>query len=87
MPSNKDYYKFMGSLTTPPCSENVKWNVYKTEMTISKKQVKEFYNIFGHTNNRAFLSGNLCQIFSKIGLALPFLNITATTANFPSFVA
>ena len=58
MPSNKDYYKFMGSLTTPPCSENVKWNVYKTEMTISKKQVKEFYNIFGHTNNRALQNTN-----------------------------
>jgi carbonic anhydrase len=40
------YYKFMGSLTTPPCSEKVKWHVYKTEMTISKEQVKAFYNIF-----------------------------------------
>jgi carbonic anhydrase len=36
----------------------VKWNVYKTEMTISKKQVKEFYNIFGHTNNRSLQNTN-----------------------------
>ena len=58
MPSNKEYYKFMGSLTTPPCSENVKWNVFKTSMTISKEQVKQFYNIFGHTNNRPIQNTN-----------------------------
>ena len=52
MPLNKDYYKFIGSLTTPPCSENVKWNVFKTSMTISKEQVKQFFDIFEHPNNR-----------------------------------
>jgi len=52
LPSNPDYYKFTGSLTTPPCSENVKWNVYKTTMSISKEQVEEFFNIFNHSNNR-----------------------------------
>jgi len=52
LPSNKEYYKFMGSLTTPPCSENVKWNVFKTTMSISKEQIKQFFNIFGHSNNR-----------------------------------
>jgi carbonic anhydrase len=58
MPSDKDYYQFMGSLTTPPCSENVKWNVYKTEMTISKEQVQKFYDIFGHSNNRPLQDTN-----------------------------
>ena len=58
MPSDKDYYKFMGSLTTPPCSENVKWNVYKTEMNISKNQVQKFYDIFGHANNRPLQDTN-----------------------------
>ena len=58
MPSDKDYYKFMGSLTTPPCSESVKWNVYKKVMNISKEQVREFYNIFGHTNNRPLQNTN-----------------------------
>lgn len=52
MPANQDYYKFMGSLTTPPCTENVKWNVFKISMNISKEQVKKFYNVFGHSNNR-----------------------------------
>ncbi len=58
MPSNKEYYKFMGSLTTPPCSENVKWNVFKTPMTISKEQVKQFFDTFGHSNNRPIQDTN-----------------------------
>jgi len=58
MPSDKDYYKFMGSLTTPPCSENVKWNVFKTSVTISSEQVETFFNIFGHTNNRPIQETN-----------------------------
>jgi len=50
--SNKNYYKFTGSLTTPPCSEEVKWHVIKKPLTISKAQVKQFFDIYGHTNNR-----------------------------------
>ena len=52
MPKNKAYYKFMGSLTTPPCSENVKWHVLKTPVTVSKEQVNTFFNLFGFPNNR-----------------------------------
>ncbi len=46
IPSNQDYYKFMGSLTTPPCSENVKWIVFKNHMSVSKQQIQK-------TNGRA----------------------------------
>jgi carbonic anhydrase len=52
MPDNKDYYKFMGSLTTPPCSENVKWFVYKTPLTASKEQINAFFDTFSFPNNR-----------------------------------
>lgn len=58
MPANKDYYQFMGSLTTPPCSENVKWNVFKNPMTISKAQVKQFFDILNHSNNRPIQDTN-----------------------------
>jgi carbonic anhydrase len=58
MPTDKEYYKFMGSLTTPPCSENVKWHVFKTPVTISKEQVKEFFDIYGHANNRPIQATN-----------------------------
>lgn len=33
------YYHFMGSLTTPPCSENVKWYVMKEVQSASKGQI------------------------------------------------
>jgi carbonic anhydrase len=58
MPENKDYYKFMGSLTTPPCSENVKWHVLKTPLTISKEQINAFFSQFGFPNNRPIQNTN-----------------------------
>lgn len=40
LPKNTDnYYHFMGSLTTPPCSENVKWYVMKEAQSVTKEQV------------------------------------------------
>ncbi len=50
IPSDKDYYRFNGSLTTPPCSEGVRWLVIKDTKTISPEQVKEFAKAMGHNN-------------------------------------
>jgi len=58
MPENKDYYKFKGSLTTPPCSEDVKWHVYKHPLKVSKAQVIEFFTQFGFPNNRPVQPSN-----------------------------
>jgi carbonic anhydrase len=52
MPKDKSYYKFNGSLTTPPCSEGVKWMVLKNYSHVSKGQVKEFLHLLHHANNR-----------------------------------
>lgn len=48
LPANKDFYSFMGSLTTPPCSEGVHWQVMKTPVTLSQAQLDEFKAIFPH---------------------------------------
>lgn len=36
------YYHYIGSLTTPPCSENVQWFLLKTPSTASKDQINAF---------------------------------------------
>jgi carbonic anhydrase len=35
-----NYYTYGGSLTTPPCTENVNWIVFKTPMILSVEEVK-----------------------------------------------
>jgi carbonic anhydrase len=52
MPPKREYYKFMGSLTTPPCSEQVKWFVLKTPQTASKKQIEAMHKEINKNNNR-----------------------------------
>lgn len=52
MPENRSYYRFSGSLTTPPCTEGVRWVVLKTPMTASKSQIETFEKAIKHKNNR-----------------------------------
>ena len=48
----KDYYRFNGSLTTPPCSEGVRWLVCKKPVEVSGEQVTAFHDLMHHDNNR-----------------------------------
>jgi carbonic anhydrase len=52
LPADHDYYRFNGSLTTPPCTEGVVWLVMKQPVTASKAQIEKFTQIMGHPNNR-----------------------------------
>ena len=52
LPNNHDYYRFNGSLTTPPCSEGVWWLVMKYFDTVSQEQIDKFTHAMGHSNNR-----------------------------------
>jgi carbonic anhydrase len=52
LPADRDYYRFNGSLTTPPCSEGVWWLVMKKPASASKAQVQQFSKTMGFANNR-----------------------------------
>ena len=52
LPLDQGYYRFNGSLTTPPCSEGVNWFVMKSFDTVSPEQVKKFTHAMHSANNR-----------------------------------
>jgi carbonic anhydrase len=52
LPADKTYYRFNGSLTTPPCTEGVRWLVMKHPLTLSDRQLKQFTEVMHHDNNR-----------------------------------
>ncbi|WP_339778012.1 carbonic anhydrase family protein [uncultured Thalassospira sp.] len=57
---NHDYYRFNGSLTTPPCDEGVTWLVLKQPQTISAEQLTAFTHTQHGDNNRP-----VQQIFAR----------------------
>lgn len=59
---NRDYYRFNGSLTTPPCSEGVTWIVMKKYQTITKEEVAQFEKALKHTNNRPVQATNSREV-------------------------
>ncbi len=63
LPKRKKYFRYMGSLTTPPCTEGVHWYVLDTPVTIGEDQAKRFSDAVGNNarplqalNDRLLLS-------------------------------
>lgn len=52
VPASLDYFGYGGSLTTPPCSEGVRWIVMQSVGTVSEEQVEQLQEITGGPNNR-----------------------------------
>jgi carbonic anhydrase len=48
LPANRGYYAYMGSLTTPPCSEDVLWLVMKQPVEVSPTQIGIFSRLYRH---------------------------------------
>jgi carbonic anhydrase len=48
LPAKHGYYTFDGSLTTPPCSEHVRWFVLKNAVQASAAQVQQFAARYPH---------------------------------------
>ena len=63
VPENIDVYRYMGSLTTPPCTEGVNWHVADQVLEASPAQLAAFKRILGQSarsmqplNNRLVLA-------------------------------
>lgn len=52
LPKQFNFYRFSGSLTTPPCSEGVSWLVLDQPVSASAEQITQFRSAVHHTNNR-----------------------------------
>lgn len=52
LPEQQAFYRFSGSLTTPPCSEGVRWIVFKEAEGVSAEQISQFRSAMHHPNNR-----------------------------------
>jgi carbonic anhydrase len=46
LPTNQETFRYDGSLTTPPCTENVKWVILEQPIEMSAAQIQKFSSIF-----------------------------------------
>ena len=89
------YWQYRGSLTTPPCTEGIKWVVVEQVQPISAAQLKKFTDLWagnsqfsaGKGNNRAVQVLNARNVYYHSGaaslfatLAAPALALAATLA-------
>ncbi|XP_035517555.1 receptor-type tyrosine-protein phosphatase gamma-like [Morone saxatilis] len=63
------YYRYTGSLTTPPCSKVVEWIIFNRPIYVSYKQLESFYSIFtteqqDHVKSVEYLRSNFRPIQS-----------------------
>ena len=52
LPDNLNYFTYDGSLTTPPCSQGLRWIVLKTPVTFSDEQLALLKSYFPEGNAR-----------------------------------
>lgn len=50
LPPDRAYFAYAGSLTTPPCSEGIRWNVLRTPITASAEQIAALREALGSSS-------------------------------------
>ncbi|XP_022317159.1 carbonic anhydrase-like [Crassostrea virginica] len=54
----RDYYRYMGSLTTPPCYETVKWTVFRDLLYMSEEQLQKLRSVYIDTTKTEVMVDN-----------------------------
>jgi carbonic anhydrase len=46
LPVDRGYWTYTGSLSTPPCTEGVRWFVFESDISLSLEQLRAFTILF-----------------------------------------
>ncbi|MGC1421688.1 MAG: carbonic anhydrase family protein, partial [Terracidiphilus sp.] len=46
LPADRGYWTYMGSLSSPPCTEGVRWFVFEEQISLSLDQLRAFTMLF-----------------------------------------
>ena len=60
LPVDRAFFAYDGSLTTPPCTEGIRWRVFRRPIALSRAQIESFRSLphFAHTNRPEQPIGN-----------------------------
>jgi carbonic anhydrase len=85
LPQERTYYRYNGSLTTPPCTEGVQWLLMNTPVQLADAQVTTFQQIFANDarplqpmNDRTFLETSAMAAPAETTAAAPVETLPAT---------
>lgn len=66
LPSHRlDYFNYAGSLTTPPCSEGVRWFVMDDSISVSAEQIEKFSHFVHGANARPVQPQNARVVYEN----------------------
>ena len=52
LPSDRSLFRYMGSLTTPPCTQGIVWTLLRQPIEASPDQIRQFAALFTTTPAR-----------------------------------